>query len=200
MGWKGDRQGPLPLPHVRSRSQARVQAHRRRLAAHPHRGARPNAPNALGRPPSSARQERAFAFRQARRPAEKWPAARSSRSARRAPCSNQRTRPLGRSLRIERHAALDLALCAEQAGERPRRAPRQSTVSGASSAICTRTARISARSRSSRASRSTSATIAARARRRVAASRKAVRTASESLSPPLLRTLRAAAELSSSRT
>jgi len=71
---------------------------------------------------------------------------------------------------------------------------------GANSAICSRIARISARSTSSAASRCTSAAIEERARRRAAVSRRAIRTASESLSPSPRMTLRAEAELSSKRT
>jgi hypothetical protein len=113
---------------------------------------------------------------------------------------NPRTRRLGRSPHNERRAALGHVSPAEMAGEGPRRAPRQSMGSGASSAICSRIARISARSASSAASRSTSATIDERIRRLAAASHRATRTASELLSPSLLTTLSAAAELSSSLT
>jgi len=71
---------------------------------------------------------------------------------------------------------------------------------GASSAICSRIRRISSRSLLSAASRSTSSRRADRTRRRAAASRSAVRTASESLSPEARTTSSAAAEASSSRT
>jgi hypothetical protein len=66
--------------------------------------------------------------------------------------------------------------------------------SGASFAIWSRTIRISSRSPSSAASFRTSAAIEERARRLAAASRSAVRTASESLSPSLRITPSAATE------
>ena len=123
-----------------------------------------------------------------------------SRSAIRAPCSGPGARPPERPLHNVHLAAPCRVLLAEQGGEIPRRAPPQSDGSGASSAICSRTAVISARSPSSAASRLTSAATDERARRLAAVSRSAVRTASESLSPSLRMTLSAATEVSSKRT
>ena len=65
---------------------------------------------------------------------------------------------------------------------------------GTSSAICSRMMRISSRSLSSAATRWTSSRIAERTRRRAAASRSAVRTASESVSPSARTTSSAATE------
>jgi hypothetical protein len=61
-------------------------------------------------------------------------------AAKPARCSTQGTRRPGRSLRIELHAALGCVRRVDGVGERPRREPRQSTVSGSSSAICSRIA------------------------------------------------------------
>lgn len=71
---------------------------------------------------------------------------------------------------------------------------------GASSAICSWMTRISSRSSSSATSRRTSARIADLTRRRAAASRRAVRTASESVRPSARTTSSAAEAASSSRT
>ena len=80
------------------------------------------------------------------------------------------------------------------AGEPPRHGPCQRSTAGASSAICSRIARIGPRSSASSAVRRTSSCIAARPRRRSAASRSAARTACEPYRP-FARTTSSAAAL-----
>jgi len=132
-------------------------------------------------------------------PGRKVAASRSWTSARRAPCSGPAARRLGRRPHMGPRAAHDHARGWAPARGTPHREP---LVPGfrPSSAICSRTSRISSRSTGSSSSLRASSRSADRVRRRAAASRSAVRTASESFSPSERTTSSAAAVASSRRT
>lgn len=191
------------VPRARSRwlrDLERARVPRRRSGALWRRGAQLRDRAAEGPPRWSAQRERVSPPPPARSQDGSLREGRLRTSAIRGRCSGRGTRLLARPRQSVRPAAHDRGRHVGAATGRPRRVPRHSGERGASSASCSRTTRISSRSCGSAASLCTSARIEERARRRAAASRRAVRTASESVSPSARTTSRAAAEASSSRT
>lgn len=173
---------------------------RRRHGSPQRRGDPPTLRGAVDPPPSSAQRERASHDLRVPPPGESSPGEHSLRSVPPTPCSSPGTRPPAPRRHSERHAVQIHVPREARAVGRPRREPSQSDGGGAKSAICSRIVRISSRSSTSAVNRRTSSTIDERTRRRAAASRSAVRTASESLRPPARMTSSAADELSSRRT